>query len=182
MAADGLITVRSSFGPEETMNRFEAEVRVKGMTVFAHIDHAAGAAAAGLPLRPTDLLIFGAAKGGTPLMQAAQTIGIDLPLKVLVWQDEAGTTFLSYNDPAYLDAPAWPWRGRQARGRGDVGSAQGDRGQSHGVLASGEADECETRTIVHGSRADVFRPAGACSDLYASALHLRLALREEEII
>lgn len=102
MAADGLITLRSNFGPEETMNRCEAEVRAKGMTVFAHIDHAAGAAAAGLPLRPTDLLIFGAAKGGTPLMQAEQTIGIDLPLKVLVWQDEAGATFLSYNDPAYL--------------------------------------------------------------------------------
>jgi uncharacterized protein (DUF302 family) len=102
MATDGLITLRSSVGPEETMNRFEAEVRTRGMTVFAHIDHAAGAAAAGLPLRPTDLLIFGAAKGGTPLMQAGQTIGIDLPLKALVWQDEVGTTFLSYNDPAYL--------------------------------------------------------------------------------
>ena len=84
------------------MNRFEPEVRARGMTVFAHIDHAAGAAAVGLALRPTDLLIFGAAKGGTPLMLAAQTIGIDLPLKVLVWLDETGTTFLSYNDPAYL--------------------------------------------------------------------------------
>lgn len=102
MAADGLITLRSSFGPEETMNRFEAEVRARGMTVFAHIDHAAGAAAVGMSLRPTDLLIFGAAKAGTPLMQAAQTVGIDLPLKALVWQDEAGATFLSYNDPAYL--------------------------------------------------------------------------------
>jgi len=102
MASDGLITLKSSFGPEETMNRLEAEVRARGMTVFAHIDHAAGAAAAGLPLRPTDLLIFGAAKAGTPLMQSAQTIGIDLPLKVLVWRDEADATFLSYNDPAYL--------------------------------------------------------------------------------
>jgi uncharacterized protein (DUF302 family) len=64
--------------------------------------HAAGAAAAGLLLRPTDLLIFGGAKGGTPLMQSAQTIGIDLPLKALVWQDDAGRTSLSYNDPAYL--------------------------------------------------------------------------------
>jgi len=99
---DGLITVSSSFGPEETLKRLEAEIRAKGMTVFARVDHAASAAAAGLPLRPTDLLIFGAAKGGTPLMQAAQTIGIDLPLKALVWQDEAGQTFLSYNDPAYL--------------------------------------------------------------------------------
>jgi uncharacterized protein (DUF302 family) len=102
MSADGLITVSSSFGPEETMKRLEAEVRAKGMTVFARVDHAAGAAEAGLPLRPTDLLIFGAARGGTPLMQAAQTIGIDLPLKALVWLDEEGKTFLSYNDPAYL--------------------------------------------------------------------------------
>ena len=102
MATDGLITVKSSFGPEETMNRYEAEVRAKGMTVFAHVDHAAGAAAAGLPLRPTDLLIFGNAKGGTPLMQSVQTIGIDLPLKALVWQDVSGATWLSYNDPAYL--------------------------------------------------------------------------------
>ena len=102
MAADGLITIKSGFGPEETMNRFEAEVRAKGMTVFAHIDHAAGAVAAGLPLRPTDLLIFGNAKGGTPLMQSVQTIGIDLPLKALVWQDEAGATWLSYNDPSFL--------------------------------------------------------------------------------
>jgi uncharacterized protein (DUF302 family) len=102
MAADGLITIRSGYGPEETMNRFEAEVRAKGMTVFAHIDHAAGAAAVGLPLRPTDLLIFGNAKGGTPLMQSVQTIGIDLPLKALVWQDASGSTWLSYNDPAWL--------------------------------------------------------------------------------
>src|SRR5215472_12534945 len=102
MAADGLITIKSAFGPEETMSRLESEVRAKGMTVFAHIDHAAGAAAVGLPLRPTDLLIFGNAKAGTPLMQAAQAIGIDLPLKALVWQDASGTTWLSYNDPVWL--------------------------------------------------------------------------------
>ena len=102
MATDGLVTVKSSFGPEETMKRLEAEVLAKGMTVFAHVDHAAGAATVGLPLRPTDLLIFGAAKGGTPLMQAVQSIGIDLPLKALVWQDTAGITWLSYNDPVYL--------------------------------------------------------------------------------
>jgi uncharacterized protein (DUF302 family) len=102
MAADGLITVASSHGPKDTMARLEAEVKAKGATVFAHVDHAAGAQAAGLPLRPTDLLIFGNAKGGTPLMQAAQTIGIDLPLKVLVWQDAGGATWLSYNDPAWL--------------------------------------------------------------------------------
>src|ERR1700741_4588111 len=73
MSADGLITLPSSFGPEETMNRLEAEVRAKGMTVFARIDHAAGAAQVGLPLRPTAVLIFGGAKGGTPLMQSVQT-------------------------------------------------------------------------------------------------------------
>jgi uncharacterized protein (DUF302 family) len=102
MAADGLITMRSSHGPKDTMNRLEAQVKAKGMTVFARIDHAAGAAEVGLPLRPTELLIFGNAKGGTPLMQAEQVIGIDLPLKALVWQDEAGVTWLSYNDPTWL--------------------------------------------------------------------------------
>ena len=102
MTADGLITVRSNYGPEETMDRLEAEVKGKGLTVFAHIDHAAGAAAIGLSLDPTDLLIFGNAKGGTPLMQALQTVGIDLPLKVLVWQDAPGQTWLSYNDPHWL--------------------------------------------------------------------------------
>jgi uncharacterized protein (DUF302 family) len=102
MAADGLITLHSSNGPEDTMNRFEAEARARGLTVFAHVDHAAGAATAGLLLLPTDLLIFGNARGGTPLMQMSQTIGIDLPLKVLVWQDAAGETWLSYNDPRWL--------------------------------------------------------------------------------
>jgi uncharacterized protein (DUF302 family) len=102
MAADGLVTIRSSYGPKETMDRLEAEVKGKGLTVFAHIDHAAGATAVGLSLGPTDLLIFGNAKGGTPLMQAVQTVGIDLPLKVLVWQDTAGQTWLSYNDPHWL--------------------------------------------------------------------------------
>ena len=72
------------------------------MTVFARIDHAAGAAEVGLPLRPTELLIFGNAKGGTPFMQATQAIGIDLPLKALVWQDASGNTCLSYNDPSWL--------------------------------------------------------------------------------
>jgi uncharacterized protein (DUF302 family) len=102
MAAEGLVTLRSNHGPEETMNRLEAEVRAKGLTVFAPVDHAAGAAAVGLPLRPTELLIFGNARGGTPLMQSVQTSGIDLPLKALVWQDEAGRTWLSYNDPGWL--------------------------------------------------------------------------------
>jgi uncharacterized protein (DUF302 family) len=102
MAASGLISSESRYGPEETMNRFEAEVRAKGMSVFAHIDHAAGATAVGLSLRPTELLIFGNAKTGTLLMESAQTLGIDLPLKALVWQDASGTAWLSYNDPAFL--------------------------------------------------------------------------------
>src|SRR5262249_32987655 len=102
MAADGVITIRSASGPEETMNKVEAQVRALGMTVFARIDHAAGAAAVGLPLRPTDLLIFGNAKAGTPLMQSVQTIGLDLPLRILVWQDGSGSTWLSYNDPRWL--------------------------------------------------------------------------------
>jgi uncharacterized protein (DUF302 family) len=102
MATPGLTTIRSSFGPQDTMNRLETAVKANGMTVFARIDHAAGATAAGLSLRPTEVLIFGNAKGGTPLMQSVQTIGIDLPLKALVWQDASGATWLSYNDPDWL--------------------------------------------------------------------------------
>ena len=102
MTVEGLTTVPSDFGAAETMDRLAAEVTEKGMTVFARIDHAAGAAAAGLTLGPTTLLIFGNAKGGTPLMQSRQTTGIDLPLKALVWQDAAGKTWLSYNEPAWL--------------------------------------------------------------------------------
>jgi uncharacterized protein (DUF302 family) len=102
MPAEGLITVRSQHGPEETMNRLGGAVRAKGMTVFAQIDHAAGAEAVGLPLRPTEVLLFGNPRSGTPLMQTSQTTGIDLPLKVLVWQDEGGVTWLSYNDPGWL--------------------------------------------------------------------------------
>lgn len=98
MAADGLITLRSKHGSQEAMARLEAEVKAKGTAVFAHVDHAAGAASVGLPLRPTDLVIFGAAKGGTPLMQSIQTVGIDLPLKALVWEDTSETTWLTYYD------------------------------------------------------------------------------------
>ena len=72
------------------------------MTVFARIDHAAGAAEVGLTLRPTELIIFGNARGGTPLMQSVQTIGIDLPLKALVWQDAGGKTWISYDEPNWI--------------------------------------------------------------------------------
>jgi uncharacterized protein (DUF302 family) len=99
---EGLTTIPSRFGPKETMDRLETEVRTNGMEVFARIDHAAGAAEVALTLRPTELIIFGSARGGTPLMQSAQTIGIDLPLKALVWQDAAGKTWISYNEPKWI--------------------------------------------------------------------------------
>jgi uncharacterized protein (DUF302 family) len=102
MAADGLTTIKSAYSAQETMARLEAAVIGKGMTIFAHIDHGAGAVHAGLRLRPTDLLIFGSPNGGTPVMQSAQTAGIDLPLKALVWQDEAGAAWLSYNAPVWI--------------------------------------------------------------------------------
>ena len=102
MADSELTTVLSHRGPKETLDRLEAEVKAKGLTVFARIDHAAGAAAVGMTLLPTAVLIFGNARGGTPLMQANQLIGIDLPLKVLVWQDTSGKTWMSYYDPTVL--------------------------------------------------------------------------------
>ena len=98
----GLITIPSSLGPRETMDRLETEIRAKGLTIFARIDHAAGAAEVGLELRPTQLIVFGNARGGTPLMQSVQTIGIDLPLKALVWQDAADKTWISYNEPRWI--------------------------------------------------------------------------------
>jgi uncharacterized protein (DUF302 family) len=98
----GLTSIPSSFGPKETMDRLEVEIRAQRMTVFARIDHASGAAEVGLTLAPTELIIFGNARGGTPLMQASQTAGIDLPLKALVWQDAAGKTWLSYNEPGWI--------------------------------------------------------------------------------
>jgi uncharacterized protein (DUF302 family) len=100
--AEGLVTKPSPHSAQDTMSRLEAAVKEKGLTVFARIDHAAGAAKVGKTLRPTELLIFGNPQGGTPLMECAQTAGIDLPLKALVWTDEAGKVMLSYNDPAYL--------------------------------------------------------------------------------
>jgi uncharacterized protein (DUF302 family) len=102
MSAEGLISIPSAFDPKETMDRLETTLRANGVTIFARIDHAAGAAEVGEELRPTELLIFGNPKGGTPLMQAEQTIGIDLPLKALVWRDAAGKTWLSYNEPGWL--------------------------------------------------------------------------------
>jgi uncharacterized protein (DUF302 family) len=84
------------------MDRLIAAVVARGMAVMARIDHAAGATAADLALRPTEVLLFGAARAGTPLMQRAQTLGLDLPLRALVWEDAAGATWVGYNDPAWL--------------------------------------------------------------------------------
>src|ERR1700730_7407141 len=105
MPQDGLITLSSRYTARDTMDRLLAALAKRDMTGFARIDHAAGAAgaaSAGLSLRPTDVVIFGNPKGGTALMQDRQTAGIDLPLKALVWQDADGKVWLSYNDPAWI--------------------------------------------------------------------------------
>jgi uncharacterized protein (DUF302 family) len=99
---EGLTTVRSDFGPEQTMTRLEMEIVAHGMRVFSRINHAALAAELGLTLRPTEVILFGNPRGGTPFMQANQTMGIDLPLKMLVWQEASGQTWISYNEPAWL--------------------------------------------------------------------------------
>ena len=100
----GLVTLRSAHAADETARRLEAALAAKGIHVFARIDHAAGAREAGLALRPTLVLLFGNPRAGTPLMQSNQTVGIDLPLKALVWEDEAGQCWLTYNRPDYLAA------------------------------------------------------------------------------
>lgn len=101
-AADGLVTIKSPHSAKDTMNRLEDVVKQRGLNVFARIDHAAGAAKVGRSLRPTELLIFGNPQGGTLFMECAQSVGIDLPLKVLVWEDASSQVWLGYNDPAFL--------------------------------------------------------------------------------
>lgn len=98
MSNDGIIAIASRFSVAETIERLAQTVTALGLTVFARIDHAQGALAQGMPLRPTQLLIFGNPKGGTPLMQDNQAAGLDLPVKALAWQDEAGKVWLSIND------------------------------------------------------------------------------------
>jgi len=112
-----LVTRHSAHPPAETVERLEKAIREKGITLFARIDHSGGAAAVGMPLRFTQLLIFGNPKAGTPLMQSDQTIGIDLPLKILVWQDDRGDVRVGYRDPARLAAR------HGVTDRGDVVSA-----------------------------------------------------------
>ena len=101
-AENALVSVKSAHGVPETADRLEAMLKEKGMTVFIRIDHGEGAKQVGKTLRPTELLIFGNPKVGTPLMQCGQSIGIDLPQKALIWEDEAGEVWVSYNNPVYL--------------------------------------------------------------------------------
>jgi uncharacterized protein (DUF302 family) len=101
-AADGLIAVKSPYSAKATMDKFEAAAKAKGLNVFARIDHAAGATKAGKTLRSTEVLIFGNPQGGTPFMECAQSMSIDLPIKALVWQDAAAQVWVSYNDLAWI--------------------------------------------------------------------------------
>ncbi len=98
----GLVSVKSAHDVAQTADRLEKALKAKGMNVFTRIDHAQGAAGAGLQLRPTELVIFGNPKVGTPLMLCSQSIAIDLPQKALIWQDADGQVWLSYNAPRYL--------------------------------------------------------------------------------
>lgn len=103
LAADnGLVSKPSKYSVAETLNRLESVVKAKGITVFLRVDHSGDAEKVGLKMRPTQLLILGNPKGGTPVMQSAQSAAIDLPLKALAWEDESGKVWLSYNSPAYL--------------------------------------------------------------------------------
>jgi uncharacterized protein (DUF302 family) len=95
-AESALVTLPSAHGVTQTVERLKALLTQKGIQVFAHIDHAAEATKVGLSLRPTQVLIFGNPKAGTPLMQSRQTVGLDLPLRALVWEDEAGKAWLTY--------------------------------------------------------------------------------------
>ena len=101
---DGLVRVASHHSVEDTLQRLEAAFEEKGLQIFARVDHSGEAEKVGLKMRPTKLLIFGSPKGGTPLMVAAPTLAIDLPMKALVFEDDGGRVWLVYNRPEYLKA------------------------------------------------------------------------------
>jgi len=101
-ASEGMITLKSAYSVKQTTERLDRLLRSKGMTVMKRIDHAAGAASVGKQMRPTELLIFGNPKIGTPLMQCNPNVAIDLPQKALIWEDDSGQVWLAYNDPNYL--------------------------------------------------------------------------------
>jgi len=102
MPANGLLEVASPYTVDETLNRLKSVLAGRGVQVFALIDHSGEAEKVGMKMHPTKLVIFGNPKGGTPLMVAAPTLAIDLPLKALVWEDEGGKVWVSYNSPEYL--------------------------------------------------------------------------------
>lgn len=102
-ASNGLITQKSTHNVTATADKLVSILNKKGMTVFARINHTEGAKKVGKTLRPTELVIFGNPKVGTPLMLCSQSVAIDLPQKALIWEDKAGDTWLSYNDPNYLN-------------------------------------------------------------------------------
>jgi uncharacterized protein (DUF302 family) len=101
-ADSGLVTIESAHDVKTTADRLEKALGEKGMTVFIRIDHAKGAQSVGQQLRPTEVVIFGNPKVGTPLMQCSRGAAIDLPQKALIWEDDAGKVWLSYNNPQYL--------------------------------------------------------------------------------
>lgn len=103
-AGEGLISIKSAHDVAKTTDKLVAVLEEKGMTVFARVDHAAGAKKVDMTLEPTELVIFGNPKLGTALMKCAPSVAIDLPLKALIWEDTDGQTWLGYNDPAYLAA------------------------------------------------------------------------------
>jgi uncharacterized protein (DUF302 family) len=100
--SDGLISIESRFSVAQTIDRLADAATAAGLAVFARIDHGKGAQDAGMELRPTELLIFGHPKGGTPLMQDRQAAGIDLPVRALAWEDESGQVWLGYDDTEWL--------------------------------------------------------------------------------
>lgn len=98
----GMVAIKSAHNPKVTMDKFEAAVKAASMNIFARVDHAAGAQRIGKTLRPTEVLIWGSPQGGTPMLECNQTVGIDLPQKTLVWQDQRGDVYLAWNDPVHL--------------------------------------------------------------------------------
>lgn len=102
MREAGLIQVGSRFSVEETLKRLESILAQRGVQVFALIDHSGEAEKVGMKMPPMKLLIFGSPKGGTPLMLAAPTVAIDLPLKALIWEDKSGRVWVTYNSPEYI--------------------------------------------------------------------------------
>ncbi len=128
----GLISVRSGFSVDVTVDRLIAAVTSRDITVFARIDHAANAVEVGMDLRPTQLLIFGNPRAGTPLMQDRQTVGLDLPLRALVWEDEDGEVWATFDDPQWLAS-------RYALGQGSAGAVDAIAAGMTMVLAEATA-------------------------------------------